>query len=82
MYNFFFSNNFSYKNFVQNIQINTYYKVKYYDEYKYLHFFDGKCLMIRKSSNDIYLLFQVRNKGIFLSFFASSPLLISIEKIM
>jgi hypothetical protein len=79
--NFFFKNNLVSFNFVKNLQINYYYRIKYYDEFKYLHFFDGKCLLIRKVHNDFYILFQVKNKGIFLSFFASSPLLFSVEKI-
>lgn len=77
--NFFFEKKRSLKN--SDLIINNLYKVYYYDQFKYIHFFEGHCLELKKVSNDVWILFRVKNKDTEISFFGSSPLLVSIEKI-
>jgi len=77
--NFFFEKTRLLKH--NNLEINTLYKVYYYDQFKYIHFFEGYCLELKKVSNDVWILFRVKNKETEISFFGSSPLLVSVEKI-
>jgi len=75
--------------FDKNININMDYKfvvgdllkVKYFDEYKYLHFIEGVCLLKRKTKRgDLYVLVYDKTKGFYFSFFLNSPLVVSIFK--
>jgi hypothetical protein len=77
--NFFFEKNYKIKN--TNFFCNNLYRVYYYDQYKYIHFFEGQCINIKRVFNDFLVSFKIKNKDIKISFFLSSPFLISFSKI-
>jgi len=55
--------------------------VKYYDQFKYIHVIEGKCLEKRKTKNkDVFVSVYVKSKNLYFSFFKNSPLIVSILK--
>jgi hypothetical protein len=66
---------------IESIHVGNNYKIKYYDQYKYSHFLEGKCVKKRKILNTYFILLQSKSKGLFFSFFYDSPLIISLEKL-
>lgn len=55
-------------------------KVRFYDQYKFINIFEGKCLLKRKTDENMFVTLQNRNKGIYFSFFLNSPLLVALFK--
>lgn len=66
---------------INEVHLNFNYKIKYYDQFKYVHFLEGKCVTKRKSANTYFVMLYSKNKGLFFSFFYNSPLILSLEKI-
>lgn len=55
-------------------------KVKFYDQYKFMNVFEGKCLIKRKADNNMFVVLHNKNKGVYFSFFLNSPLLVALFK--
>lgn len=55
-------------------------KVRYYDQYKRLHLFEGVCVRSYSISNDIFVTLYQKQKGFYFSFFVNSPLIVGIFK--
>jgi hypothetical protein len=86
--NVFFS-----KNHVNRILYNSFTKnysrlhlkdtvyIKYYDQFKYLHSLEGKCLRNRiTKSGDSFISIHSKLKNFKFSFFKQSPLIVSVIK--
>jgi len=65
---------------IVNFSINDILYVKYYDQYKYLHNIEGRCIQKRftKNNRDIFVTVYVKTKNLYFSFFLNSPLIITI----
>lgn len=64
---------------VLNFYLNDTLYVKYYDQFKYLHNIEGKCVEKRVTKNkDIFFTVYVKTKNLYFSFFINSPLIVSI----
>ena len=59
---------------------NDNYIIGYYDQYKYFHKFEGKLIKMVKCFNSIFLLFYIKEKQLYISFFYDSPLLVFFKK--
>jgi hypothetical protein len=55
-------------------------KVNYYDQYKYLHTLEGKCVKKRKVADTYYVVVYEKNKNFYFSFFLNAPLILSVFK--
>jgi hypothetical protein len=86
--NVFFSKNYSNRNLdnsftkvYSHLQLNDTVYIKYYDQFKYLHSFEGKCLKNRTTkSGDSFISINSKLKNFKFSFFKESPLIISVLK--
>ena len=80
--NIFFKNNNSlssskkkFLNFAKNDTL----LVKYYDQFKYIHTLEGRCITKRKTKgNDYFISIYVKTKNMYFSFFQCSPLVVSV----
>jgi hypothetical protein len=55
--------------------------VKYYDQYKYIHTIEGKCIARRSTKgSDFFVSIYVKTKNMYFSFFQFSPLIVAILK--
>lgn len=76
-------NSYFYKklNYNNNLfQVGSRLKVRYYDQYKRLHLFEGVCVRSYRVANDIYITLYQKQKGFYFSFFLNSPLIVAIFK--
>jgi hypothetical protein len=84
--NFFFNNNKYFNSIIDKKLFLDFKKqdsllVKYYDQFKYIHIIEGKCLIKRKTKNkDLFVSIYVKSKNMTFSFFKNSPLIINILK--
>ena len=64
---------------ILNFSKNDTLLIKYYDQYKYIHTLEGRCITKRKTKgNDFFVSIYVKTKNMYFSFFQHSPLIVSI----
>ena len=61
-------------------QVGSRLKVRYYDQYKRLHLFEGVCVRSYSVTNDVFITLYQKQKGFYFSFFVNSPLIVGIFK--
>ena len=64
-----------------NFEKNDLLLVKYFDQYKFIHTIEGRCIQKRRTKNgDTFVSIYVKTKNMYFSFFQLSPLIVSVLK--